>query len=89
MKLSKMTKLDRPSEVNKIPNVGKGGDGLDNFIEQMQKNKSDSEESDIEAEEVTDGFEGEEMGRITGIFNRNIWWHERFKEWNEKDNFRK
>jgi len=34
---------------------------------QMQKNKSGSEESDIETEKVTDGYEGEEIGRITAI----------------------
>ena len=39
----------------------------------MQKNKSDSEESDIETEKVTDEYEVEEIDRITviltGIFD--------------------
>ena len=33
----------------------------------MQKIISDSKESDIEAEKVTDGYEAEEIGRITAI----------------------
>ena len=33
----------------------------------MQKNKSDSEELDIEPEKVTEGYEREEMVRITTI----------------------
>ena len=39
----------------------------------MQKNKSDSEESDIETEKVTDRYEGKETGWLTviltGIFD--------------------
>ena len=33
----------------------------------MQKNKSDIEDLDIEAEKVMDGYEGEEIGGITAI----------------------
>ena len=55
----------------------------------MQKNKSNGEESDNEAEKVMGGCEGGRMGRISVIFNRNVWWNERFKEWDEKDNVKK
>ena len=67
MESSKDTKQGRTSEVDKIPNVGKGGGSLDSFIRQMQNNKSDSEESDIEPEKAMDGYEGEETSRITAI----------------------
>ena len=67
MELSKKTKRGRPLKVDKIPKVGKRDGGLDSFIMQMQKNKSGSEESDIETERVTDRCEGEEIGRITAI----------------------
>ena len=52
----------RPSKADKIPKVGKGEGGLDRFINQIQKNKSD-----IETEKATDGVEGEEIGKITAI----------------------
>ena len=51
-----------------MPKLGKGEVGLDKFIKQIQKNKSD-----IETEKITDGCEGEEIGKITviliGIFD--------------------
>jgi len=65
--LSRRTMRGRPSKADKIPKVGKGEGGLDRFIKLIQKNKSDSEESDIETEKVTEGCEGEEIGKITAI----------------------
>ena len=67
---SKKTKQDRPSKVDNISNVGKWRGNLNSFIKQIQKNKSDSEESDIELEKVIDEYEGEEIGRITAILTK-------------------
>ena len=61
MESSKKTKRGRPSKVDKIPNVRKEGGSLDSFIKQMQKNKLDNEESDIEAVKVMDGYDGEKI----------------------------
>ena len=67
MELSKRTTRGKPSKADRIPKVGKGEGGLDRFRKQIQKNKLDSEESDIETEKVTDGSEGEKIGKITAI----------------------
>ena len=55
------TKRGRPLKTDNIQIVGKREGSLNSFIKQMQKNKSDSEESDIEAEQVMDGYEVEEI----------------------------
>ena len=39
-------------ERQKLSNVGKGKNSLDSFLKQIQKNKFDSDESDIEGEKV-------------------------------------
>ena len=65
--MSKRTTRGRPSKADRIPKVGKGEGGLDRFIKKIQKNKSDSEESDIKTEKVTDRCEGGEIAKITAI----------------------
>ena len=68
MESSKKARRGRPSKLDKIPKVGKGEGNLDTFIKQMQKNKSDSDESDSEAEGIMDdGYVREETSRITTI----------------------
>ena len=56
MELIKKTKRGRPSKVDKIPKVGKGGGNIDSFIKQLQKNKLYSE-----AEKLMDGDGGEKQ----------------------------
>ena len=54
--LEQKIKRGRLSKIDKIPNVEKGGSSQGTFTKQMQKNKSNSEESDIKAEKVMSGY---------------------------------
>lgn len=59
------------SIIYKLSNVGK--DRLHNFLEQLQKDKSDSDESDTEAKEVIHIYERAEIDKypvtLTRIFD--------------------
>ena len=58
-KITKNAELTRTRQFSTAPTL--------TCIDQMQENKSDSEESNNKAEKVIDGYEGEETGKITAI----------------------
>ena len=65
-----MVKHGGLSIVKKLSNMEKGKCRLNSFIKQMQKNKSDSNESDTETEMIIDGNEGTEIVKIIAILTR-------------------
>lgn len=67
MDLNIKSKQGRPSKIDKLPNAGNRKGTLDNFLEQTQKNKSGSNESNTEVENVTHRYKRAEISKVTAI----------------------